>query len=64
MLQNSWQSLPFFEVDEEYWYASEAKVRFVVTRQNSIQPCFDANDLKVAESGIIGVGVAEPEPMG
>lgn len=64
ILQNSWASLPFFEVDEDYWYASEAVVSFVTTKQTKLRPGFVTNDLCVAESAIIGAGVAEPALVG
>ena len=64
LLQNSWASLPFFEVDENYWYSSEAEVCFVATKQTKLRPGFVTNDLCVAESAIVGAGVAEPELVG
>ena len=64
LLQNSWERLPFFEVDEDYWQASEATVRFVVTPQRSLRAGFATNDLRSAESGVIGAGVAAPPLVG
>ena len=64
LLQNSWTSLPFFEVDEDDWYDSEAKVCFVNTQQTAVLPHFRTNDFAVAESGVVGAGVAEPAPVG
>ena len=64
LLQNSWASLPFFEVDEDYWQSSEAEVCFVATKQTKLRPGFDTNDLCAAESAIVGAGVAEPALVG
>jgi hypothetical protein len=60
LLQNSWEGLPFFEVDENYWYASEAAVCFVLTPQDAPRAGFATNDLRSAESGVVGAGVAAP----
>ena len=59
LLQNSWANLPFFEVDEDYWYASKAEVNFVVTPQTAARPGFITNSLDIAESGVVGAGVVE-----
>jgi hypothetical protein len=60
LLQNSCASLPFFEVDEDYWVASKAKVHFIVTPQTAPPAGFITNDLISAESGVVGAGVAYP----
>ena len=64
LLQNSWERLPFFEVDEGYWQASEATVSFVKTPQLSLRAGFATNDLRSAESGVIGAGVSAPPLVG
>jgi hypothetical protein len=60
LLQNSWESLPFFEVDEDYWVACKAQVSFIVTPQTAPRRGFVTNDFISAESGVEGAGVAEP----
>ena len=57
--QNSWARLPFFEVDEDYWYDCKAQVSFVNTKQTALRPGYATNDLLVAESAVVGAGVAE-----
>jgi hypothetical protein len=60
LLQNSHAGLPFFEVDEDYWFECKAEVSFVRTPQPTARPGFMTNSLVVAESGVVGAGVAAP----
>jgi hypothetical protein len=64
LLQNSWEGLPFFEVDEDYWCASKAQVSFVVTPQDAPRAGYTTNDFRSAESGVVGAGVAAPPYVG